>query len=230
MTYTRLNQVNPNHSFPSKLLLDGFCEPADFDHAGFPFMLHSHERWEPFWDNVANLLFIERHPLDSLIGHWYTQVRFPERPREQIGVDEFVLRELPDWIDRYRINRPRAKAYLSYEEIMSEPDRAFGDAFRALGISFNPDHLHQAIAMSTFDKVRQMEDATGQHHGHLADPTFQLMYDSRGWLSTAEVRFTRSGKTGQWATELTEQTIRRAAEILSEAGLGHYAERLASAA
>jgi hypothetical protein len=226
MTYTRLNHVNPNHSFPGKLALEGFREPGEFDHARFPLMLHSHDRWEPFWDEIGDLLFIERHPLDSLIGYWYTLVRFPEEPRERIAVDAFVLRELPDWIGRYRSNRPRAKAALRYEEIMSTPDRAFAAAFRELGISFDADHLRRAVAMSAFEKVREMEDTFAQHHGHATDQAFRVVYDNDAWQDDPQIRFTRSGKSGQWRTELQPTTVKCAAEILAESGLSFYAEAL----
>ena len=226
MTYTRLNHVNPNHSFPGKLALEGFREPAEFDHAGFPLMLHSHNSWEPFWDEIGDLLFIERHPLDSLIGYWYTLVRFPEQPRERIGLDDFVLRELPDWIERYRGNRARAKATLRYEDVMADPDRAFATAFRALGISFQADHLSRAVAMSAFDNVRAMEDSFAEHHGHATDPAFRVVYDNDAWKSDPRIRFTRSGKTGQWRTELQATTLTRAAQLLRENGMPSFADAL----
>jgi Sulfotransferase domain len=225
MTYTRLNKVSPNHSFPGNMTLKGFIEPADFDHSGFPLMLHSHNCWEPFWDDIGDLLFIERHPLDSLIGHWYTLVRFPVVPQEHIGVDAFVLRELPDWIDRYLTNKPRAKACLRYEDVVSHPLRVFEGVFRVLGVSFVAKDLQRAVAMTTFEKVRAMEEAHDEHHGHVADPVRCKVVGSQTWRKAPGIRFARSGKIGQWPDELEPATIDRAVAMLSEAGLAQFTVR-----
>lgn len=219
MTYTRLNRVDPNHAFPFGMIQHGFVEPADFDPSGFPLMLMTHERWEPFWDDIADVLFIERHPLDSLIGHWYNRIAFPVVPYDRIGIDAFVLSELPGWIDHYRVTRPRAKAHLRYEDIMSDPYRAYDSAFRALGVSFTPENLQQAVAMTSFEKVRAMEDAHGEHHGHVADPIRRLLVGERAWRHAPGVRFTRSGNVGQWRDGLKPATVERALAILEKAGL-----------
>jgi Sulfotransferase domain len=223
MTYTRLNRVDPNHTFPFGLLWEGFVEPANFDLSGFPLLLVTHQRWEPFWDEVGDVLFIERHPLDSLIGHWHNAVAFPEEPTEDIDIDAFVLRELPDWIGLYHANKPHAKALLRYEAMMADAQRAFAGAFRALGVPFAGEHLKRAVAMSSFTKVRAMEDAYSEHHGHAADPSRRERVGDRAWKHAPGVRFTRSGQSGQWRDALKPETIERAMAVLREAGLVQYA-------
>jgi len=231
MTYTRLNRVAPNHSFPNGMIQNGFVEPLDFDNSGFPLLFATHDQWEPFWDDIGDVLFVERHPLDALIGHWYNIIAFPEIPHECIDIDAFVSRELPDWIDRYQISRPRAKAHLRYEDAVSDPQRAFGSAFRALGVPFAAAQLQQAVAMTSFDKVRAMEDANGEHHGHVSDPIRMMSVGDRPWKREPGVRFTRSGRVGQWRHELTEETIEQGVAILVAAGLtqftnNHRAEKI----
>jgi hypothetical protein len=223
MTYTRLNRIDPNHTFPFGLLWEGFVEPANFDLSGFPLLLVTHQRWEPFWDEVGDVLFIERHPLDSLIGHWHNSVAFPEEPAEHIDIDAFVLHELPDWIGLYRTNKPHAKAQLRYEAMIADAQRAFGSAFRALGVPFASEQLKRAVAMTSFNKVRAMEDAHGEHHGHVADPIRRKRVGDRAWKHAPGVRFTRSGQIGQWRDALKPETIERATAVLREAGLVQYA-------
>ena len=183
----------------------------------------THQRREPFWDEFGDVLFIERHPLDSLFGHWHNSIAFPEEPAEDIDIDAFVLRELPDWIGLYRANKPHAKALLRYEAMVADAQRAFGTAFRALGVPFASEHLKRAVAMTSFNKVRAMEDAYGEHHGHAADPIRRKRVGDRAWRQAPGVRFTRPGQIGQWHDALKPETIERAMTVLREAGIAQYA-------
>lgn len=150
-------------------------------------------------------------------------VAFPEEPEEDIDIDAFVLRELPDWIGLYRANKPHAKALLRYEAMMADAQRAFGTAFRALGVSFATEPLKRAVAMTSFHKVRAMEDAYGEHHGHAADSIRRERVGDRAWRHAPGVRFTRSGQIGQWRDALKPETIERAMAMLKAAGLVQYA-------
>jgi hypothetical protein len=67
---------------------------------------------------------------------------------EDIDIDAFGLRELPDWIGLYRANMPHAKALLRCEAMMADAPRAFAAAFRALGVSFASETLKRAVAMT----------------------------------------------------------------------------------
>jgi hypothetical protein len=73
--------------------------------------------------------------------------------------------------------------------------------------------------MTSFNKVRAMEDACGEHHGHAADPVRRKRVGDRAWRQAPGVRFTRSGQIGQWHDALKPETIERAMAVLGEAGV-----------
>ncbi len=219
LSYIALNEVNPNVSFPEGLVRSGFIVPKGIDHRGFPLMLHSHGTWTPEWGQAGRTLLVVRDPLDALIGHWYTQVVYPVAPAVRMEVDAFVLAHLPDWIARHRIQAAHADVVLCYADLMTAPDAAFGRAFRELGVRFEPEHLERATAMSRIERIREMEDRLGQHHGHRCDPERNRQFSLPEWRADRDVRFTRSGAQAQWRTALAERTIVQARALLEQAGL-----------
>ena len=219
LTYTQLNAANPNHGFPRGLIDGGFKAPAGIDHRGFAPLLHGHHAWSPEWREVGSTLFVYRDPLDALIGTWYATVDFPMHSDSREPIDEFVLRNLPGWIDLYARSIDGADAVLRYEAIMQEDATEFSGAFTRLGVQFSPSILTRAVEMSRFERIREMEDRHGERHGHRANAAHNQRFGLPGWRDEATVRFTRSGKSGQWHWELRPRTVDRARAILDAAGL-----------
>lgn len=219
LSYTALNEANPNVSFPDRLAQDGFIAPKGIDHRGFPLLLHSHGTWTPRWREAGRALLVVRDPLDTLIGHWYTNVVFPVVPIARVEVDAFVLQSLPDWIRRHCINAEHADVVLSYADLMDAPAATYGPAFAALGVRFESQLLERATAMSRIERIREMEDRLGQRHGHRSDAERNQRFGIASWRAEQDVRFTRSGEQGQWQALLAAGTIERAREMLASEGL-----------
>jgi hypothetical protein len=220
ITYSRLNRIDPNPGFPTKFVTHGFDEPEQFDFYGFPLMMATHATWQPFWDDIADTVFIYRSPLDALISLWYHEVKFTIAPVETIGLDEFVLKCLPDWIERH-VGCANISVRLRYEDLMIDALHEYETAIRALGVKFEPNNLGVAVAMTSFEAVRQMEDRHQEWHGHRANDGFRAQYKLSGWVAGEGVRFARSGEIGQWTKELRQETIDTAIEALGRAGLGN---------
>lgn len=221
VTYTELNAANPNRGFPEGFAAAGFKIPAGIDHRGFPMMLHSHQGWDPEWREVGPTLFVHRDPLDTLIGSWYATVAFPKESGEGKPIDEFVLHYLPAWMAQYAATCANADVVLSYERIMADDRAVFAEAFGRLGVRYAGPALASAVAMSRFESIRAMEDRHGERHGHRADPEHNRRFGLTPWRDEAGVRFTRSGKSGQWREELRPETVARARAMLDAEGLSH---------
>ncbi len=89
--------------------------------------------------------------------------------------------------------RPHRALYIMrYEDMLSEPERTFGALARHLLLTPTPDQLRRAIELSSFERLRQLEDEEG----------FQEK------PKQAE-RFFRAGRAGQWKKELTPAQIQR---------------------
>jgi hypothetical protein len=220
LTYTQLNAANPNQGFPDELATVGFREPSGIDHRGFPLMLHGHQAWSGEWREIGSTLLVHRDPLDSLIGSWYANVDFPAHLTEREDIDTFVLRNLPAWVALYARTVEAADVVLTYEAMTRNPHAAFGDAFARLGVRCTAAELARAVDMSTFDRIREMEDRYGQRHGHRSNPEHNRRFGLAPWRDDDNVRFTRSGKSGQWRWELKPDTVARARDMLASHGLG----------
>jgi hypothetical protein len=222
ITYSRLNRIDPNPGFPTKFVTHGFDEPEAFDFSGFPLMMATHIPWQPFWDDIADSLYIYRHPLDSLISFWYNEVHFAKPPLEEIGLDEFVLKHLPDWIERHVLFSANVRVRLRYEDLLADALSGYETALRALEVRLEPQKLAAAVAMTSFAAVQRMEERHQELHGHRASAAFRARYNLTRWRDGDDVRFARSGQAGQWKTELRLSTIAAATSTLRSKGLGHF--------
>src|SRR5262245_35936919 len=214
LTYSALNKANPNVAFPASLAADGFVEPQGIDHRGFPLMFHSHDACNPAWREFGNVIYIWRHPLDALIGCWYAQQSFPvdvERPQP---IDEFMLQYLPNWIEMHK-SCQYADVVVRYEDLITDDVGELTRLFGLLGLGDKLRYLKRAVRMSRIGAIRRMEWWSGQYHGHRADPERRKKYGLSAWR--ADARFMRSGKTGQWETELKPETILEAFVLLNDA-------------
>ncbi|NIJ43301.1 hypothetical protein FHS78_003614 [Parvibaculum indicum] len=81
---------------------------------------------------------------------------------------------------------------LRYEDMVEKPNEAFGKVANFLGLNPPQERLDRAIANSSFDKLKRLEEEEG--------------FVERPKHAKA---FFRKGQTGQWREELTEDQVRR---------------------
>jgi hypothetical protein len=154
-------------------------------------------------DLTAGVIYIVRNPLDVCISM---------ADHNGLNLDQ-AIRRLND-PDTVTVNNARAvyeihgswsshvqswtevpqpgKLLVRYEDMLSQPEVAFGRVARFLGLQPPADRLARAIKNSSFEKLRAQEERIG--------------FKER---SPASERFFRVGKSDQWRTVLTESQIGR---------------------
>lgn len=80
---------------------------------------------------------------------------------------------------------------LRYEDCVEDPEAAFGEAFRAVGLEVSEEHLLRAVEAASFDRLRAQEEATE-------------FYERQG-----DAHFFRRGRIGSWLSELPPEEARR---------------------
>ena len=50
---------------------------------------------------------------------------------------------------------------MRYEEMLADPQTAFGGLVRFAGLDYNAQHLDESIAASSFESLQQQEEAKG---------------------------------------------------------------------
>jgi hypothetical protein len=212
LTYSRLNEVQNNMFFPTEFASGKFTRPDGFSHGRFPIMFHSHVPWTPLWNAFGKVLFVYRNPLDTMVSMWYATVHFRKDQRGVISIDDFAKANIVPWMQSFTMNMRGADVTIAYEDMRRSPRDVFGDGFDRLGISFEPSALERAIDLSTFSSVRTMEEVHNERHGH---------QKPGNWFEEDNIRFTRSGKTGQWKSALSSDTIDFCLEALADGGIDH---------
>jgi sulfotransferase family protein len=224
MTYSRMNEIQNNMDFPHMMYQGLFCKPIGFESGCFPLMFHSHRGWEPAWPGLCDVLFVYRNPLDSMVGTWYAKIVFDKQHHGSMTADEYAFQQIPVWLANFATAHPNADVVLRYEDILACPHILLPEAFRRLGVHFDADLFQRAVAMSTFESMREMEDQHGEFHGHqIYNDRLHNASFGRGapreWREGSGVRFTRSGKIGQWKRELKPSTVEAILKMLSDRGL-----------
>ena len=86
-------------------------------------------------------------------------------------------------------------------------------------VDFTTNNLDRAISLPDFTSIRRMEESSGEYHGHRV-PNPKLKYEQpTPWVTEPNVRFTRSGKTGQWKKELKSSTVNQAITLMKNQGI-----------
>lgn len=101
---------------------------------------------------------------------------------------------LLDWSSHVHswLNAPIKRLLLRYEDMLTEPEKCFGEAARFLGFDANQERITAAVQAVRFDRLRAAEDVT-----RFVETPFQ-----------AE-RFFRRGIAGGWRDTLTSSQISR---------------------
>jgi hypothetical protein len=92
------------------------------------------------------------------------------------------------WMDQ----APFPVCEIRYEDMKSQSLEVFTKAVRFIGLDHTREQIQKAIDFSSFDVVRQQEEAAGFHE-----------------KSPASCRFFRKGEVGSWRDELDENQARR---------------------
>ena len=81
---------------------------------------------------------------------------------------------------------------MRYEDMLAEPNKTFGGLVRHLLFDPSEEQLSEAIRRSSFDALREQEEADGFREGpELAE------------------RFFREGRADQWKDALTAEQVKR---------------------
>jgi aryl sulfotransferase len=113
----------------------------------------------------------------------------PERLHNQLRQKLLTWsNHVTSWID----GAPFPVRALRYEDMKSEPVKAFGEAVRLVGLPHTDEQIQKAIDFSSFDILQQQEEAEGFRE-----------------KSSAPSRFFRKGKVGSWRETLSDEQVQQ---------------------
>ena len=180
-----------------------------------PLVLRTHSHYKHSYGRFSEVLYMHRHPLDTLVSSYYFNV---QRDKPRLGqefqhrildkIDNYVLYHLPFWIFHLKSYRDSDKALMvSYESMKEKPLFELQRVISHCGIFFNPETAEKAIAASSFSNIKKMGRETKQSEG----------MGKKGFKG----EFTRKGKIGGFKDELKPETICKAFSILKSNGLNY---------
>jgi hypothetical protein len=150
---------------------------------------------------TAGAIYVVRNPLDvciSFADHYgltidqaIAQLNLPGASIDM--TDTHVFEVYGSWSEHVEswTGRPSPALHvMRYEDMLAQPEQTFDAAARFLGLSPTAERLRRAIELSSFDKLRQQEDAAG--------------FRERSKMSE---RFFRVGRADQWRTALTPMQV-----------------------
>jgi hypothetical protein len=152
---------------------------------------------------TAGAIYIIRNPLDVAISYAHHMgkdvdtaiAQMATENVETAGSEEGVYEVFGSWSQHVwswtRKAHP-AIYVMRYEDMLADPEKAFGGLARHLLLDPNPTQLQQAIERSSFEKLQAQE----QDQGFREKP------------KQAE-RFFREGRAGQWKEVLTPAQVDR---------------------
>ena len=151
--------------------------------------------------HTAGAIYVVRNPLDiclSFADHYGLTIddAISEMNRPGAFID-FTETHVPEiygsWSEHVEswTARPSPGLHvLRYEDMLVQPEQTFGSVARFLGLSPSAERLRRAIDLSSFEKLRQQEDAAG--------------FKER---SKKSEKFFRVGRADQWRTALTTAQV-----------------------
>ncbi len=151
---------------------------------------------------TSGAIYIVRNPLDvaiSYAGHFgipldeaIQQISDPglETANHERGAYE-VYGAWHENVLSWTRKPSRTLYIMRYEDMLAEPEQTFGALARHLTLRPTPEQLQDAIARSSFDKLKEQEESGG--------------FRERPKKSNA---FFRVGKAGQWQEVLTKAQVR----------------------
>lgn len=158
------------------------------------------------------VIFLIRDPRDLVVSNFYEKKYRGFKPRKGYDkknfegtISEFIRYEfggLPNIVRYYNVwqqqmNVPRGFLMVRYEDLKSKPESVLEETLTFLGIrGIDPATLQQAIASSSFENMRKIEES---------DQLDNYRLGSAGGNNTSFK--TRKGKVGSFREELSEEDI-----------------------
>jgi len=167
-----------------------------------PRILKSHECFDPRYRKV---IYIARDPRDVAVSYYHHCIKM-RWLSDQCSLDEFVPRfmapefeinfgtwsdHLMSWLGTRRDSDNFL--FLRYEDLIEEPQRELAAVAALLNVDAAPQRLQRAIALSSADRMRDLEKQQGEQ--------WELIKESR-----KDKSFVRSAKAGGWRKALSPQS------------------------
>jgi Sulfotransferase domain len=176
----------------------------------------------PLVDYTDSAIYVVRDPADVMLSNFhYSMRRGASKNDEPAAFDRYVdsyiaARGDPRWVslrmgnweENVRSWRQAGRVvpvlWLRYEDLLADPMKAAGSICRHLGIQTTPESLAQAVAGTSFERMRQIEEADirAQRVGIFYKPYLQSSID-------AGSRFMRGGQSGEGRRNLSQDQQRR---------------------
>jgi len=152
---------------------------------------------------TSGAIYIVRNPLDVAISYAHHMNASIDQAIEHMamedvetpGTDKATYEIYGSWsqhVFSWTRTPHRALHIMRYEDMVSQPEEAFGALARHLLLNPTPEELREAIERSSFDKLRAQEQAKGFRE-----------------KPKAADKFFREGRAGQWKEALTPEQVDR---------------------
>jgi Sulfotransferase domain len=168
-----------------------------------PRIVKSHECFDPRYKKI---LYIVRDPRDVLISYYEFQLK-RRVISDECGLEEFLPRFMASefepktgsWRDHvvsWTATRGGQKSFLllRYEDLLANAEKESTKIASFLGLDTNPERIARAVALSSADRMRQLEKE-----------------QSRQWKETRKTRqdkpFVRNAASGGWKSIVPEQCV-----------------------
>lgn len=157
---------------------------------------------------TAGVVCIVRNPLDVAVSYAHHAQTSPDRiidwmndpaatseGRRSRGIHTFLSQPIGTWsghVSGWLDQRRLAVHLVRYEELLADPEAAFGAVVRFAGLDFDAERLARAVGHSTFARLRDQEAASGFREKQPTAPDFF-----------------RAGEAGAWRTSLDRGQVRK---------------------
>lgn len=163
---------------------------------------------------VGYTTFLVRDPRDTVLSFYYHQTQrkvascVSEKDISTFLRDEdhgmpFLIRYLNAWAGQ--CERMPEFVFFRYEDLRTDPQTEFERMLQRFGIPLNEQYLAEAIAFSSFDNMRRLEEG-----GTLQDAMLQATD-----LTNLGSRKVRKGKVGAYREELAPSDIAYCDEMVT---------------
>jgi hypothetical protein len=155
-------------------------------------------------------LYVYRAPEDALVSFYHFCLHQPGwETRPTVGIDEFCLQQLPDWMASVSSYLNAAAEgfptfLVSYESLSAHPGEVMRDLLDWIGLPCEEEMLERATTHMQFDKLQRME-----------------VQDNPAQKADKQKLFFRRGQPGAGRLELKDATLqeirRRTAALVQQA-------------
>ena len=157
----------------------------------------------PYFPVFPRFIYVVRDPRDVVVSHYHFSVK---HAWFRGPIEEFVgsRQRFGDWGTHVRgalnelLHRPSDVLMLRYEDMLDDPHRAVEKVASFLHLQPSPETVERVVGLTTFKTLKKNE----RLHG--------------GMFSAADGGFFRSGRTGQWQTEVPDSVVRALEEKYGE--------------